>query len=55
MIGEAIFDSTSSERDPNLLAIHVPGVAWVHRVSGKHRFPIRCNPAPYVSGGVGPP
>jgi len=55
VLGEAIFDSTSSEHDPNLLALHIPGVAWVHRVSGQHRFPIRCNPAPYASGGVGPP
>lgn len=55
VIGEAIFDPTSSERDPNVLALHIPGLAWVHRVSGQHRFPIRCNPASYASGGVGPP
>jgi len=55
VIGEAIFDATSSERDPNPLAIHVPGLAWVHRVNGAHRFPIRCSPAAYSSGAIGPP
>lgn len=55
VVGEAIFDATSSENAPNLLGLHVPGAAWVHRTTGPPRFPIRCAPDPYWSGGVGPP
>jgi hypothetical protein len=55
VIGEAIFDATSSENEPNLLALHVPGAAWVHRTTGPPRFPIRSAPDPYWSGGIGPP
>jgi hypothetical protein len=55
VIGEAIFDATSSENEPNLLALHVPGAAWVHRTSGPPRFPIRTAPDPYWSGGIGSP
>ena len=54
VLGEVIFDATSSENDPQQLAIHVPGVAWVHRTKGNPRFPIRCAPTPYLSGSVGP-
>jgi hypothetical protein len=55
VLGEVIFDATSSESQPNPLAIHVPGVAWVHSLDGNPRFPIRCSPQPYRSGGVGAP
>jgi hypothetical protein len=55
VLGEAVFDATSSENTPNLLALHVPGAAWVHRTTGPPRFPIRCAPDPYRSGGIGPP
>jgi hypothetical protein len=55
VLGEAIFDATSSEHLPNCLALHVPGVAWVAQTDGKSRFPITCAPDPYVSGGVGLP
>jgi hypothetical protein len=55
VLGEAIFDATSSEHDPNALALHVPGVAFVDSMGGTPRFPIRCAPDPYLSGGVGPP
>lgn len=55
VVGEAIFDATSSEHLPNCLALHVPGIAWVSQTSGSVRFPIRCAPDPYPSGGFGPP
>ncbi len=55
VIGEAIFDATSSETDPNCLALHVPGIAWVARTVGDPRFPIRVVPNAYDTGGVGPP
>lgn len=55
VLGEAVLDATSSELDPNILAVHVPGVALVHRIGAPPRFPIPCDPAPYLSGGVGPP
>jgi hypothetical protein len=35
---EAILDATSSACDPQFLALHVPGVAWVHRTKGPARF-----------------
>lgn len=54
VVGEAIFDATSSETDPNCLAMHVPGIAWVARTSGEPRFPIRCTPDAYKTGAVGP-
>ncbi|MBM2811891.1 MAG: hypothetical protein HW416_2650, partial [Chloroflexi bacterium] len=54
VLGEAVLDATSSELDPNVLAVHVPGVALVHRIGAAPRFPIMCSPAYYSSGGVGP-
>jgi len=55
VVGEAIFDATSSETEPLCLAMHVPGIAWVARTSGPPRFPIRCAPDAYATGGVGAP
>jgi hypothetical protein len=55
VVGEALFDATSSETDPDCLAMHVPGLAWVARTKGSPRFPIRCSPDPYRSGGIGDP
>jgi hypothetical protein len=55
VLGEAIFDATSSDSDPNPLALHVPGVALVATTDGGVRFPIRCDPAAYRTGGVGDP
>lgn len=55
VLGEIIFDATSSETNPKPLAVHVPGVALVDRTQGPARFPIRCSPDAYRSGGVGPP
>jgi hypothetical protein len=55
VLGEAIFDGTSSANDPQLLAIHVPGVAAVHRVASDWRYPVACSDGPYESGSEGPP
>ena len=55
VVGEAIFDATSSEQLPNCLALHVPGVAWIAQTDGRFRFPVRCVPDPYLSGGFGAP
>ncbi len=54
VLGEAIFDATSSEHNPVWLALHTPGVAVIARSDGGIR-PVRCAPNPYASGGVGPP
>jgi hypothetical protein len=54
VLGEAIFDATSSEHNPAWLALHTPGVAVIARSDGGIR-PLRCAPGPYPSGGVGPP
>jgi hypothetical protein len=53
VLGEAVFDATSSESEPNPLAMHVPSVATVAQTDGAVRFPIKCDPSPYRSGGVG--
>jgi hypothetical protein len=55
VVGEAILDATSSGYDPQFLALHVPGVAWVHRTKGSRPLSIACAPAAYHSGGVGLP
>ncbi len=55
VVGEAVYDATSSSTAPKALIAHVPGLAWVHRLEGTPRFPIRCTPTPYASGGNGPP
>jgi hypothetical protein len=55
VVGEAILDATSSDHDPQFLAIHVPGVAWVYRTKGPARYPVACASGAYHSGGVGLP
>ncbi len=55
VLGEAVFDSTSSEYAPAALALHVPGTALVVSTKGTVRPDIRCSPNPYASGGVGSP
>jgi len=54
VLGEAIFDATSSEHSPIWLALHTPGVAVIAQSNGGIR-PIRCAPDPYRSGWMGPP
>ena len=55
VLGEVIFDATSTDEDYRVLAVHLPGVAAIYRTAGNLRFPLTCSPAPYGSGGVGPP
>jgi hypothetical protein len=55
VLGEAVLDATSSDHDPEVLSLHIHGVMWLQQTSGKIRFPIFGDPAPYSSGGVGSP
>ena len=52
VIGQAIFDATSSDRHPNLLALDIHGLLW-NPADMTH--PIFAASIPYESGGVGPP
>jgi len=49
VLGEAIFDATSSEYAPAPLAVHVPGLAWLVSTTGSLRE-VRCAPDRYSSG-----
>lgn len=51
VVGEAVYDATSSETDPTPLALHVPGLAILER-HGRRR--LLCPPRGYATGGVGP-
>jgi len=53
VLGEAIFDATSSELAPLCLCWHVPGYAWIRHTDGTSHEVV-CPTGPYVSGGVGP-
>lgn len=55
VLGEAVLDATSSDHAPEAIALHVHGLMWLQQTSGKMRFPIHGDPAPYRSGGVGNP
>ncbi len=50
VVGEAIYDSTSSQYDPEILACHVPGIAWIRKTDGSLNGPIACDPKPYETG-----
>ena len=52
VLGEAVFDSTSSELDPKALALHVPGYALIASTKGTYRE-LRCPPDLYESGTSG--
>jgi hypothetical protein len=54
VLGEAIFDATSSEPAPSCLAWHVPGYAWIRHTDSSSEE-LACPAGPYISGGVGPP
>lgn len=54
VLGEVVIDATSSETQPNVTIMHAPGVATIRQTGGGSRAP-RCSPAPYESGGIGPP
>jgi hypothetical protein len=51
VVGQAIFDATSSDMSPNLLALDVHGVTW----SPSSNKPIVAATGPFLSGAVGPP
>lgn len=53
IVGEAIYDATSTDQDSFILAAHVPGVAWVRTTEGEI-FPLKPSTAPYETGGFGP-
>lgn len=54
VIGEAIFDGTSSGLRPQVLALHVPGAVVIYPTDGLARGPIVCSPDAYRTGGIGP-
>jgi hypothetical protein len=54
VLGEAIFDATSSELAPKCLAWHLPGYAWIRHSDGSSHE-VNCADGAYESGGVGPP
>lgn len=55
VLGEAVLDATSSDHSPEVLSLHIHGVMWLQQTSGRIRFPIFGDPAPYSSGGLGTP
>ena len=55
VLGEAVLDATSSDHDPQQLALHVHGIMWLQRTSGTVEFPIFGSYVPYESGGSGAP
>jgi hypothetical protein len=55
VLGEVVLDGTSSDHDPEQIALHVHGTMWLQQTSGNVRWPITGDPQPYVSGGVGNP
>lgn len=54
VVGEALLDATSSDHDPQQLALHVHGVMWLQKTSGSVEFPIFGSASAYESGGQGP-
>lgn len=54
VLGEAVLDATSSDRDPQQLAVHIHGVMGLQKTSGKRAPKIFGSYAPYVCGGRGP-
>ncbi len=54
VLGEAVLDATSSDEDPQQLAVHVHGVMGLRRTSGARAPKIFGSISPYQSGGHGP-
>jgi len=52
VLGEVIYDATSTDHDSLMLAAHAPGVAWIRTTEGEV-FPLTCSNAPYETGGSG--
>lgn len=55
VVGEAVLDATSSDHDPQEIALHIHGVMWLQQTNGDIRFPITGDAQPYNSGGIGTP
>jgi hypothetical protein len=53
VIGEAVLDATSSDQDPQRLAVHVHGLMWQQKTSGTQEW-IYGSYSPYRSAGRGP-
>ena len=56
VLGEAVFDATSSETLPKALIVHIPGIALLEHVGISSDPPrlLRCGGSAYETGGVGP-
>lgn len=54
VVGEVVFDATSSELEPSALAIHVPGVMVLVQTPSGKLTAVRADPRAYESGGAGP-
>jgi len=54
VLGEAVLDATSSDEDPQQLAVHVHGVLGLRTTSGARTPKVFGSFAPYQSGGHGP-
>lgn len=44
VVGEVVFDSTSSDASPNVLALRVPGALLIHQTDGTIRSPLPATP-----------
>ncbi|MFT3851949.1 MAG: hypothetical protein QM733_04320 [Ilumatobacteraceae bacterium] len=55
VLGEAVFDSTSSDYDPLELIVRVPGALLVRPTSGAARFPLRTTRRPCTTAAANPP
>ena len=53
VIGEAVFDGTSSVFSPTPVVLHVPGIAILFRTDGT-TLPVATTGQPYGTGGIGP-
>jgi hypothetical protein len=54
VLGEAVYDATSSEYSPSMLAFRIHGVTWMTQTDGSVRGPIILDPHPVDVGGNGP-
>ncbi len=50
VVGEVLFDSTSSDLSPRPLAVRVPGALLIQRTNGKPRSPLRSTVRAAMSG-----
>lgn len=54
VLGEVVYDATSTDHDSLMLSAHAPGVGWVRTTEGEV-FPLTCSTALYETGGHGSP